>query len=99
LRTALPDGQRNQAPSVIQLVQAGLPDKAVSAGCADCWALRRCGACFATQAAAASAGGAAGLAEECARLRRAEERNLALVVRALRLPERTRAWLETTTVG
>lgn len=73
--------------------------QAVAAGCAGCWALRRCGACFATQVAAASAGGAAGQAEECARLRRAEERNLALVVRALRLPERTRAWLETTTVG
>ncbi|MBK8164979.1 MAG: radical SAM protein [bacterium] len=69
-----------------------------AAHCGDCWALRRCHACFATQAATCATGAAATPGGDCDRLRRAEERNLALVVRSLRLSARSRAWLETTTM-
>lgn len=72
----------------------------VAPGCADCWALRLCGLCFASRAAA---GGRAGLEEPqqatlCAGERRAQEHSLRLVARALLVPPGLRAWLDGSTV-
>jgi uncharacterized protein len=81
-------------PDRVRALQEGF-HRAFAAGCGECWALRLCRACFATQAAS---GGTGACEADCARLRRAEERSLALVARALQLPTRVRAWLEHTTV-
>lgn len=73
---------------------------AAAPACADCWALRLCGLCFAAQAAA---GGRDGPEEPlppgvCAAERRAQEHVLRLVARALLLPPAARAWLDGSSV-
>jgi hypothetical protein len=81
-------------PDRVRVLQEGF-NLAFAARCRECWALRLCRACFATQAASGDVGAREA---DCARFRRAEERNLALVVRALQAPATARVWLERSTV-
>jgi uncharacterized protein len=94
------DIQRGIDPAAVRGLQQGF-HVAAGADCADCWALRLCGLCFAAHAAS---GGRAGLgrpfpAELCLAERRAQEGALRLVARVLQLPAETRNWLDATSLG
>jgi uncharacterized protein len=70
---------------------------AVSERCAQCWAVRGCGLCFASQASAGGGGGSSTIHPEmCETYRRSREQQLRLVARAFLQPPGMRSWLEAT---
>ena len=91
------DVDRGIEPARVRALQ-GAFHRAVAAGCGDCWALRRCGVCFAVQAA--ETGGYAGALPDgsCAKQRQVQEQLLMQVARSLLLPASARSWLHHTVV-
>ncbi len=83
-------------PSRVQQLQEDFHG-AVSARCAQCWAVRGCGLCFASQASSAGRANATTIpVEVCDASRRSREQQLKLVARALLLPSGVRSWLDAT---
>lgn len=71
--------------------------QAVRPGCADCWALRLCGVCYAVLGPlAVAADGAA--ARLCKQVRARREEELALFAEILTMPPESRRWLDHTAV-
>lgn len=72
---------------------------AVSERCAQCWAVRSCGLCFASQASCADGPSSPTVpVRMCEAHRRSREQQLRLVARALLLPPELRTWLDATSV-
>jgi radical SAM protein with 4Fe4S-binding SPASM domain len=72
---------------------------AVSERCAQCWAVRSCGLCFASQASCSDGSSSPTVpARMCEAHRRSREQQLRLVARALLLPPELRTWLDATSV-
>lgn len=72
---------------------------AVSERCAQCWAVRGCGLCFASQASGSGISSSPAVMEQmCEAHRRSREQQLRLVARSLLMPPGSRSWLDATSM-
>jgi uncharacterized protein len=85
-------------PAKVRRLQEGF-HAAVSERCAQCWAVRGCGLCFASQASAIGRSAEPDIPDAmCVAHRRARQEQLRLVARALRQRPEARSWLDATMV-